>query len=122
MRLPCAEEPDGAGCLGHLESEDTDLTASSVVGHEWRSEAILLCDGVELLGAGVGKGALGNGVVTTSELKVDEIANCSGDNLRVEDESSSTGLVCTDGDSDVGGESGDDSTEGGKSSSDKLHV
>jgi len=70
MRGPGAEEPNGVCGLGHLEGEDADLARGGIVGHEWRSEAILLGDGVELLSAGVGKGALGDGVVTTVELKV----------------------------------------------------
>jgi len=122
VRLPGAEEPDWAGCLGHLESKDTNLTASSVKWHKRRGEAILLCDGIELLCAWVGKGALGNGMVATAELKVDEIANSGGDNLRIKDETSGTVLACTDSDRDVGGEGGDDGTEDGESSSGKLHV
>lgn len=48
-----AEEPDWISGLGHLESEDTDLSAGGIVRHEWRGEAILLSSGVELLSAGV---------------------------------------------------------------------
>jgi len=70
MRLPGAEEPDGVCGLGHLEGEDADLARGSVVRHEWRSEAILVGDGVELLGARGSKGALGDGVVTSVELEV----------------------------------------------------
>lgn len=68
--LPGAEEPDGVGGLGYLEGEDADLARGGIVGHEWRSEAVLLGDGVELLRARVGKRALGDGVVTTVELEV----------------------------------------------------
>lgn len=49
--LPGTEEPDGASGLGDFEGEDTDLAAGRVVGHEWRRESILLCYGIELLGA-----------------------------------------------------------------------
>ena len=53
VRLASAEEPDGAGGLGDLQSEDTNLAASCAEGHERRSEAVLLGDGVELLCARV---------------------------------------------------------------------
>jgi len=52
-RLPGTEEPDGAIGLGYFERENANLTGGSVVWHEWGGEAILLGNGVELLGAGV---------------------------------------------------------------------
>jgi hypothetical protein len=90
MRFPGTEEPDWAGGLGNLEGEDANLSTSGIIGHEWRSEAVLLCHSVELLCAWVGKGALGDGVVATMELKVDEITNTCGNHLRVKDETSGT--------------------------------
>lgn len=70
VRLPGAEEPDGVGGLGYFEGENTDLTSGGIERHEWRSEAILLGNGVELLSARGGKRALGNRVVASVELEV----------------------------------------------------
>jgi len=122
VRCPGAEEPDWAGGLGYFESEDTNLTASSVKGHEWRCEAVLLCHSVELLCAWVGKGALGDGVVASVELKVDQITNGCGDDLRSKGESSGTSLVGSDNDGDISGKSGDNTSEGGDGSGSELHV
>lgn len=122
VRFPGTEEPDGVGRLGNLEGEDTDLAGGSIVWHKARVEAVSLGDGVELLGAGVGKAALSDGVVTTAELKVDKVTNGSVDDLWVEDETCSTSAVDTDGDSDVGGKGGDGTSESGESSSSELHV
>lgn len=122
VRFPSAEEPDGASGLGYLESEDTNLAAGGIIGHEWRCEAILLCHSVKLLCAWFGKGALGDGVVATVELKVDEITDGGSDHLGIKDESRGTSLVRSDDDSDISGESGDNTSEGGDGCSGELHV
>jgi len=123
MRLSGAEEPDGVGGLGHFEGEDTNLSSGGIERHEWRAEAVCLGNGVELLGARVGEGALGNGMVTTSELEIDKIANGSGDDLRVENQSRSAVLTRSDGDGDVSSESrGHGGGEDSKGSSGELHV
>lgn len=121
VRLPSTEEPDGAGGLSNLKGEDTNLTAGGIEGHERRGEAVLLCDSVELLCAWVGKGALGNGMVATAELVIDEITNVGGDHLWVKDETSGTISGGSDSDGDISGESGDDTSESGDSSSSELH-
>lgn len=122
VRLPSAEEPDWGCGLGNLKGEDTNLTAGGIIRHERRGEAVLLCDSVELLCAWVGKGALGNGMVATTELEIDHITDGGGDYLRVKDESSGTVGFGTDSDGDISGESGNNTSENGDSSSSELHV
>lgn len=101
MRCSGTEEPDWAGNLGDFQCVNTDNTRVGIIRHEWRRETILLGHRVELLSARVGKRRLGNCVVTTAELKVDEIANCSCDYLRSKDETSSSAFRSTDDDRDV---------------------
>lgn len=121
MRLASAEEPDGAGGLGDLEGEDTDLTARGIVGHERRGEAILLSDCVELLSAWVGKRALGHSVVTTSEFKVDKVTNIGLDDLWVEDECGCTRGVGTHDNGDILRKGGGNGSESGDEGGRELH-
>lgn len=116
-----AEVPDGSGGLGYFEGEDTNLSSSGIERHEWRGKAILLGNGVELLSAGVCEGALGNGVVTSSELEIDKVANVSSDDLGVKNRSRCAILTHSDEYGDVSGESRGSSDEGSKSSSGELH-
>jgi len=121
MGLPGAEEPDGVCGLGHFECENANLTRGSIVGHEWGSESILLGDGVELLGARVGKGALGDGMVSTVELKVDHITNSGGNYLWVKDQSRGTCGIGTNNYGDICTEDGEDTSESGDGGSGELH-
>lgn len=116
-----AEEPDRSGGLGYFKGEDTNLSGGGIERHKWRGEAILLGNGVELLSARVGEGALGNGMVTSSELVIDKVANVSGDDLGIEDRSHCAVLTHSDEYGDVSGESRDSSGQGSKSSSGELH-
>jgi hypothetical protein len=74
--------------------------------------------------AWVGEAALGDSVVSTAELKVDDVAPLCCDLLRVKPETSLAVLASTDDDGDVGGrdeggsESGDD---GDRRGSGELH-
>jgi hypothetical protein len=106
-----AEEPDGSGGLGYFEGVDTDLSGSGIKRNEWRGEAILLRNGVELLCARNSERALGNGVVSTAELEVDQVTDLGGHDLREKEESFFTSLVLTNLDGDVGGGGG--GSEGG---------
>jgi len=121
MWLSGAEEPDGVCGLGHFERENADLTRGSIVRHEWGSEAILLGDGVELLGARVGEGALGDGVVSTVELKVDHITDSGGNYLWVKDQSWGTCGIGTNNYGDICTEDGEDTSESGDGGSGELH-
>lgn len=107
--------------MGHFKRENADLTGGSIEGHEWGSEPVLLGDGVELLGARVGEGALGNGVVSTMELKVDHIANSGGNYLWIKDQCGGTRGIGTNDYGDIGTKDGQDTSKSGDGGSGKLH-
>lgn len=121
MRLARTEEPDGVGGLGDFKGEDTNLTAGGVVGHEWRGEAVLLGDRVELLCAWVCKRALGHSVVTASEFKVDKVTDVGLDDLWVEDERWSTRGVGAHNNGDILRKGGRNGSESGDNGGRELH-
>jgi len=124
VRLPAAEEPDGGSGIGDLHRVYTDLARSIRIGNEAGVKPILLSSSIELPCAWVGKAALGDSVVSATELEVDNVALLSGKLLRVKLETRRAVLASTHEDGDVGGrderrsESGDESDRRG---SGELH-
>jgi len=121
VRFPGAEEPDGVCGLSYFEGENANLTGGSIERHEWGTETILLSDSVKLLGARVGKGALGNSVVATVELKVDYITNVGGNYLWVKDQCGGTICIGTNNYGDICTEGREDTSKRGDDGSGELH-
>jgi len=123
VRGAATEEPDGGVGLGDLQRVHTNLARGSVEGYEARIEPILLGGGIKLPCARVGEATLGDGMVTTAELEVDDVTLLCSNLLRVEFETGCTILGSTNKDSDVGGrdKGRGDGGDGGDNSSGELH-
>jgi len=115
-----AEEPDGRGRLGDLESINTDCARLVVEWDEWRCETRLICSRVKLLSAWLSKRRLSHGVVSASELELDEITNVGGDLIGTENSSRRSIFSSTNDDGDICSESRDDGSQA-RESSGELH-
>jgi len=103
VRDATTEEPDGGRWVDNLQRVYTDLARGVHEGKEAGVKALLIGGSIELPCTWVGKAALGNSVVTTSELEVDDVSLVRGNLRRIKPETNCAVLASTDEDGDVGG-------------------